>query len=594
MTNAECGMKDRNSEVRSQSEWDRERPSGATYSFPHSAFRDSAFQVRRPGGPSRPHSAFFLIVLLAGLMRFVGLDHCPPGLFRDEAEKGYNAWALASTGGALDFSGGVGPGPAIRWRPWPWMIDVMGGKTSAIYQYAAIPFVRAGGLNVATTRMAAAAVGTLTVALLGLLLWRAWGAWPGLTAAAWLALCPWHLVFSRWALEGIFVPCFLVLTLAGLWGIERGRRWGEPLAGAALGWLFYSYSGAQPFVIAWGICLLILYRRAIHWKAWPCWLGLALFLLPVIPTVLVRLEPGGSSRLARIAIWSANEPGITPMSIAYVFIRNYFAHLDPRFLFFSGDALPRHGVPHLGQLLLIDILLLPVGLWRTLRGHRPLAGRWPLAGALVAAFLCGPIPAALTHEGIPHALRSFAMVVPAAAWSGLGLVTLAEALFRWMARRSVPPARRRLWVGLFVAASLLVGFNAFKIYWQNGRTNPLLMVAFEAGERQTWETIARQRRPGQRVFINGNIPYIPYYQLFFLHLAPRRAALEGLDPQSFIYFSPEQTPPDQVAASMRPGDWMIGAVSPASLTVPPDDRPLLTPDEARRVHEAWIVVNQKP
>jgi len=545
---------------------------------PPPARSHSAFRI--------PHSAFFLILLVAGLLRFVGLDRCPPGLFRDEAEKGYNAWALATTGGALDFSGGLGPGPAIRWRPWPWMIDVMGGKTSAIYQYAAIPFVRAGGLGVATTRMAAAAVGTLTVALLGWLLWRAWGAWPGLAAAAWLALCPWHLVFSRWALEGIFVPCFLVLALAGLWGIERGRRWGEPLAGAGLGWLFYSYSGAQPFVIAWGICLLLLYGRKIHWKAWPCWLGLALFLLPVIPTVLVRLEPGGSSRLARIAIWS--EPGGTPARVAWRFIRNYFAHLDPRFLFFSGDALPRHGVPHMGQLLLIDMLLLPVGLWRTLRG------RWPLAGALVAAFLCGPIPAALTHEGIPHALRSFAMVVPAAAWSGLGLVALAEALLQWTARRGVPSARRSIFVGLFVAAALLVGFNAFKIYWQNGRTNPLMLVAFEAGERQTWETIAHQRRPSQRVFINGNILFIPYYQLFFLHPAPRRAALEGLDPQSFIYFSPEQNPPDQVAESMRPGDWMIGAVSPASLTLLPDDHPLLTPEEARRVHEVWVVVNQKP
>jgi 4-amino-4-deoxy-L-arabinose transferase-like glycosyltransferase len=393
-----------------------------------------------------PIICFILIVMLGGTLRLTDLGNRPNGLFRDEAEKGYNAWALATTGGAVDFSGGVGGGPAVAWRRLPWMITVMGGKTSAIYQYASVPVMWIGGLSITTTRLTSALVGVLTVALAGLLAWRAWGAWPGLAVALWLALCPWHLNFSRWALEGIFVPFFVTLTLLGALGLERDRRWGAPLAGATLGWLFYSYSGAQPFVLAWGLCLFVIYWKRLNPKSWPLWLGAVLFLLPVIPTLAIRLAPGGSSRLASVAIWG--EPGATPLGVAWRFVTNYLAHFDPRFLFFRGDLLPRHNVTGHGELLAVDLILLPVGLWASFSQRKPL--RW----ALLAAFLCGPLPAAITREGIPHALRSLAMVVPAVCWAGLGAVTACQGLIARTEQAGAAPWRARGYAAMLVAACL--------------------------------------------------------------------------------------------------------------------------------------------
>lgn len=522
---------------------------------------------------------------MAGGMRFADLSHCPDGLFRDEAEKGYNGWALATTGGALDFTGGATPGPTVAWRRLPWMINVMGGKTSAIYQYASVPFMWAGGLNVSTTRMASAFFGTLTVALIGLLLMRAWGAWPGLAVAAWLALSPWHLVFSRWALEGIFVPFFIVLALAGLWGLGKGRKWGLPLAGAALGWLFYSYSGAQPFVLAWGVCLLALYWRKLSVRDWPLWLGCVLFLIPVVPTILVRLEPGGSTRLGHVAIW--NEPGISALGIVGRFLINYLKHFDPRFLFLQGDTLPRHGIPHMGQLTLVDALLVPVGFVAVWRRSRP------LAGALVAAFLCGPLPAAITREGIPHALRAFAMAVPAAAWGGMGLYVISDWLYSCIQKRGIPQRRARLFAGAFAAACLLAGLNGFAIYWRADHRSPLVWVAFESGERQAWEAVAGRKKPGERVFVNGYIPYAPYFQLFFLKPPARSVRPEDLGDGDFIYFDPEHTSAALVKKNMRPGDWLIQAASPSMIENPFTGQALLSPQEARLVREPWIVVTQK-
>ena len=39
-----------------------------------------------------------LIIVIAALVRDVGLETTPPPFFRDEAEKGYNAWCLWETG----------------------------------------------------------------------------------------------------------------------------------------------------------------------------------------------------------------------------------------------------------------------------------------------------------------------------------------------------------------------------------------------------------------------------------------------------------------------------------------------------------------
>lgn len=526
------------------------------------------------------------VLLLAGLMRTADLAGRPFGLFRDEAEKGYNAWALATSGGAVDFSGGLGSGPPIQWRRLPWMINVMGGQTSALYQYVAAPLMSLSGLSITTTRLPSALVGTLTVLLAGLLAWRAWGAWAGVAAALALALSPWHLNFSRWALEGIFVPLFLVLTLLGLTGLERRRRWGAPLAGAALGWLFYAYSGAQPLVLAWGACLLALYGRRLPWRSPWLWLGLALFLIPVIPTAAVRLAPAGATRLARIAIWNA--PGASPLGVAGLFIQNYFAHFDPRFLFIFGDNLPRHNVAGAGELLWPDLLLLPFGLWLLARR------RLPLLGALLTLLLCAPIPAAITNEGIPHALRAFAMVVPCSLAAGFGLYAASTALFNGLQRLGARPVYTYGLVVMLAAAYLASGgyTSFYHHYWTNAAGDPAVQVAFEAGERVTWETLRAKRQPAQRVFVNGYIPYAPYFQAFFLKIPPRTLAQAGLEAGGFTYFSPEATTPAAIDRAMAPGDWLVQG-APARSVASPDGRPLLPPDDPRRINEVWVWTTQK-
>lgn len=523
----------------------------------------------------RPVHWFLLamVVLGAGALRFADLANRPNGLFRDEAEKGYSGWSIATTGGVPEFT--LDPQHPLKYHPLPWMIDVMGVRTSAIYQYASVPFMWAGGLSVATTRMAAALAGTLAVLLIGILMMRAWGPGIGIAVAMWTALCPWHIIFSRWALQGAFVPGLMGLVLFGLFGVERRRRWGWPLAGAAMGWLFYAYSGAQPLALAWGACLALIYRRELLRGGWPLAVAVVLFLIPVLPTVIATLAPGGSQRLSNVSLWS--QPGATASSVMVSFIQYYLDHLNPVFLFWRGDINPRHAIPGVGQLAPVDLVLLPIGLIYSIRSKKPLA--W----AILAAWLCAPIPAAITIGPNPHALRSFGMALPSTIWSGAGLFVMCD----WLRRRD-PKWRidRLVWV-----AAPAIALSLFPVYWKTYYSDPRAQVAFEKGERDAWTRIVQNHKPGQKIYLSIQAPYGPYFELFFLKMDPRETVAQGITRGGEIVYIDQTKYPEGSTAFMNPGDWIVVQLAPWRVQTPTG--PMLTPEESIQIGENWAVCAQK-
>lgn len=504
--------------------------------------------------------AWAAIAVAAAAIRLIGLDGSPAGLFRDEAEKGYNAYSLAVSGGVIETPIDPDRGLELRWRRWPYVIDVMGAKTSAIYQYASIPFVKLFGLSVGSTRMAAAMAGSLTVALLGALLLWVWPPGAALGAMAWLALCPWHYIFSRWAAQGIFVPLGMTATLLGLIGVQRRRPWGFPLAGAALGLCFYAYSGAQPFVLLWGAGLFFVYRGYAADQKRSLIAGLAVFLALAAPRAMIVAFGGGAGRLDAVAVWNAEDA--TFLNTAGRIVANYLSHFSPLFLFAGGDSLPRHGINGWwGQLLAVDVLFLPIGLWVSFRRKAP------LAEALALAFIFGPVGAAITREGIPHALRSLPMVIPAAVWGGLGLVTTAQ----WIARgggfsRAAGAARpkssrayRTVLAGVALGACFVYAAAVLAVYWGKHRSDPETRRAFAADERQAFENLLEKRKPDQRVFVSAFVGngYAPYFILFHVAPPPRETARGGLEALGFSLFDPRRSTPEQRFNQLAPGEWIV-------------------------------------
>ena len=145
-----------------------------------------------------------------------------------------------------------------------------------------------------------------------------------------------------------------------------------------------------------------------------------------------------------------------------------------------------------------------------------------------------------------------------------------------------------------MAACLAVAVNGFWIYWTRSNSSPAVLVAFEAGHRQSWEKLVANQQPGQTAYVNGFIPYAPYFQMFFERVDPRRIGRQGVLGGPFHYFDPERTDPRKVWGSMAPGDWLIDVVSPDEYWRSPSGDSLLSPQQIKDIGEPWVRLVQKP
>lgn len=505
------------------------------------------------------------ILVVAALLRFTALGSNPAGVFHDEAEKGYSAWCLTQVGGTLQFTNlkpnaeGV-PVPTLH--RWPLFVDVWGSLTSMVYQYAAAPFVGLFGLSAWTTRLPAAIIGTLTV-LLAFFLAR------GLTgqsrvaiwAMALMTFSPWHLVFSRWAQQGIFVPFFVTAGILFLLRSERLRTvWMLPAA-LCFGLAFYSYSGAQPFLLLFLPYVALLWRRELarNWKISLC--AAALLLILVSPTLYATFGRGGAGmgRLTAVSVFSLDAP---PLAKALLLLKNYFSHFSPQFLFLTGDALPRHGFPWFGEMLHVEIPFLIAGIYtaakRRTKGDLLLIG-W---------FVLFPVGAAITNEGIPHALRTLNALPCPQILSAIGAVEV----LNWIRQKWGRNARLAL-LSLCVADAALLVFVLFARFpaWSG--------FVFEEGLESA---IHSARQAGTRDYVlyvsaEAGYPMIP--ELFYFHerTSPQELLTRGSE-ASHIRFLPADPPLSEVPSLLRPGDTLLA--SPRMMSSPPAD--------SLRVHPVFL------
>lgn len=399
------------------------------------------------------------ILVIAFLLRTVENDSIPPGLFRDEAEKGYNAWSLIKTG--RDYEG----------RRLPLFINAYGSHTSAIYQYCTAPIVGILGLNVRSTRLTAGIVGTLTVFFVFLLARAMFDPATALVAAFLLTISPWHVHFSRWAQQGIFLPLFFTIAA---WGTVRFRReWrpGLPIAAAAIAFAAYAYAVGRVLAPLW---LLVLFwacrKELVKHKALTLTSAIVLFVL-VAPTLWFTFASSDQA-MARFKNVSIVKKGASPQEIAGTFLLNYIKHFDPIYLFFRGDRQLRHSPNFVGQINPVEIPFLLFGLVFLFRRRDREAALIILGWLLIA-----PVASSLTDpKETPHALRSLAGVPAFSLLAAFGLV---EAL------RRMPERSSRIAIAATVSVGELIVFGLFAYRYTDAYPRESL-PDWQAGQRQVY------------------------------------------------------------------------------------------------------------
>ena len=387
----------------------------------------------------RVNITFIAVILIAGVLRLIGLDQFPAGLNADEASIGYNAYSLLQTG--KDEYG----------TPSPLTFKSFGDYKPGLYFYLVMPFVKILGLNEWAVRIPSALLGIGTVVLiyfLGKEIFK--NKWIGVLSALLLAITPMSIHFSRGSWESNAATFFITL---GVFLFIKGNKF--------LGWSMisflasmYTYQSPRLIIPILLIFLLVLYRkeftsmilrfhsgqvRIIRIRGTV--LGVALLIILTIPLILQFTSGAGNTRFSGLSFFSDSGPSSrvnelrgeheTPGSIFSKFIHNkitsygpsflghYLDHFRGDFLFISGDPLIRNKVPGVGQFYIIEAFFLIIGLVYLIKQrqiHRKL---------LIAWILVAPLASSITFQ-TPHALRSLSMVVPLTLVMGYGINELVK------------------------------------------------------------------------------------------------------------------------------------------------------------------------
>lgn len=343
-----------------------------------------------------------VIVIIAGaviaislVLRFTMLDFAPGPAHMDEAATAANVLCLAQEGrsAAGDRWPLYGEVLVDNWEP-PTLL------------YPAALMAAFGADTLADMRMVPGAVAVLTIigaALLALVLsgWRA----AGFTLLL-ATLMPWSFQAGRLLWKSPLAPMFVVWgVLLLVLGLQRRSHALMILSGITVSLGLYSYQSAWAQAPVLFVVIGVVMSRA-NFRAYWHLLAVCAGTIAVvcIPLFLLIISGDFMRRAAEVAVTaSGNSSAIGQFFYQLVY------HFHPNFLFVEGDANLRHGMPGVGQLSWADGLawsLAAVALVLARPVQRP--ERTLLAMALLG-IITGTLAAALSAEGIPHALRANGM-----------------------------------------------------------------------------------------------------------------------------------------------------------------------------------------
>jgi hypothetical protein len=365
----------------------------------------------------RLYLIFFAFFCILNLPRFFYLETSPPGFYTDEAASATQALCISQ--GGYDFYGQFLP-------LFPKGFEG-GGVFTPFYIYGEILWTKLFGPSITAFRSFPAFITCLTIFALYVFVKNKANKPIALYVVFIASLMPWAFQFSRIAWDPPLATFFFVSALAVLF--SQKKLW---LTGILFAFAMYSY---PPMRISVPLFLLMIPSIGLVKKCQIVgWMSLA-----SIPLLLQYLDPNFMSHAKDLAIWS--NPSLNPypqlglLGFVQLFFENMTSHFTGTFLFNRGDANLRSSIQSFGMLSLVDkfaLLSVPISyliFWiRRASSNKPAIFLLPDQSELLKIAFLGVIvniiPAALTIEGNPHALRAIGAWPFFAILSGLFIYRL--------------------------------------------------------------------------------------------------------------------------------------------------------------------------
>jgi 4-amino-4-deoxy-L-arabinose transferase-like glycosyltransferase len=387
----------------------------------------------------------FFILTIIFLLHFYRLRDIPPGLNNDEANIGYEAWSIATTG-------------KDQWgNSFPIVFQGFGNWSLPVYIYLTAPFVWILGPTVPAVR----AVSALSFLALVLLVYatvkklRPQIAFP---AAVMTAVTPWIYGLTRIATE---VPLAMAFFLTAIYFFleSRKHRQGIIASVAFLMLSIFTYYGMWVFSGLFFVFLAFFNRNFAWGKKY---LAVLLIMGAVFAILIIKISlvQGGNARLNQVNITNNvalvgqlnTERGACndkfsllicrfffnkPILFTKEFTANYLSHFSIREWFITGSN--KGILPPGGHFLIVQAPLLILGLWVLLtKGTEaekmiflpwlvlsPLADSLTGPGNFARAFTLAPIVSIITAYSfltIPKKLFLAVWGVIGLSWIGFQLI----------------------------------------------------------------------------------------------------------------------------------------------------------------------------
>lgn len=369
-----------------------------------------------------------LVICIGFFLRIFWVFNSPPSLYWDEVSLGYNSFSISQT--LHDEHGKLLPIDAFT---------AFGDYKPPLYIYLTAPLIKVFGLNYLTVRLVSVLSGTLLILIAYLLAREIFPKnkkYPYVVALL-VAISPWSIQLSRAAFEANLGALF---SAAGtLFFIRSSKNSKLYLASTTFFVLaMYSFNGTRYFLPFWITALVIWqffsFRPAVVMIKYLI-ISFVVGAILVIPLVKFGLTDSGRLRFNEVNIFSDPEPVLKAnrlqsennnslfSKIIYNrrvfhtqnFLKHYADHYSFNYLFITGDINPRFSSQSMGQLYLIEILLIPLGaiyIFKKSRKYFYLIILW---------IILAPIPAGIARE-TPHALRTLHILPSFMLLSGAGIL----------------------------------------------------------------------------------------------------------------------------------------------------------------------------
>ena len=366
-------------------------------------------------------------------MRFVDITESPPGFYIDEAAISAQVICVRQAGQNL------------QGQKWPLFTEVLGGGyATPAYLYPAAVWTSLFGDSIASFRSFAAFSSVLFIFgsfVFARRFWRTPEAAYLCALAA--AISPWVFQFARIAWDPALAPAYLVWAFALLWTQGRFRIFELALSGLLFSLASYVYPPLRvqiaiilPFAV---VGLVFVWKR--DWKQYL--LPAAVAFVASLPLIALTLSGEIQARFQKLSVFNPDYLLQAFGSTSFINgLRAVFAnlevHFSPSYLFMRGDANLRHSTGGFGIWSWLDDLGLLTALGTFLliiSGRAKMNVAKFAVSFVIAGYLAGLLPAAMTGESNPHALRSFGAVVFLVLGVGGGLSLLWR--ISWWTRSAV-------------------------------------------------------------------------------------------------------------------------------------------------------------